>query len=158
MWRNAYYRDVVPNGTSALPMGFDVPNASSDATCGRAQAGVYALDATSRRLYVGPWLQTTESLVVEWQGIKRAFADGDLVPDDADFIRLCRLFVELEYGRKWGCNDLPVREFSWREALADISVTCRAGDSKLHGEPATAEEASAASGTSTRPTRSTLQH
>jgi hypothetical protein len=143
MWRNAYYRDVVPNGTSALPMGFDVPNASSDATCGRAQAGVYALDATSRRLYVGPWLQTTESLVVEWQGIKRAFADGDLVPDDADFIRLCRLFVELEYGRKWGCNDLPVREFSWREALADISVTCEQ-ETRLHGEPATAEEATAA--------------
>lgn len=143
MWRNSYYQDVVPNGASALPMGFDVPNTSSDATCGRAQTGVYALDPTSKRLYIGPWLQTTESLVVEWQGIKRTWEAGDLTPSDPDIIRLARLFVEREYGRKWGCNDLEVREGAWREALADLSVTCR-DETKLHGEPATAEEASAA--------------
>lgn len=142
MWRNSYYRTVVPNGTSALPMGFDVPNTSSDAACGRANTGVYALDPSSKRLYIGPWLQTTESLVVEWQGIKRTWVDGDLTPSDPDFIRLCRLFVELEYGRKWGCADLAVKEIAWREALADIAVTCRE-ETKLHGEPATAEEASA---------------
>ena len=140
-WQNSGYE--APNSSAGLPLGFDVPNATSDAVSGRAQAGVYALDPTSRRLYVGPWLQTTESLVVEWQGIKRTWADGDLVPSDPDFIRLCRLFVELEYGRKWGCNDLDVRERSYREAYADISVTCEA-ETRLHGEPATAEEASAA--------------
>lgn len=142
LWRNSLYRDRTPGGSSGLPMGFDVPNTSSDSTCGRATTGVYALDASSKRLYIGPWLQSTESLVVEWQGIKRAWADGDLVPSDLDVIRLCRTFVDLEYGRKWGCNDLQVREVAWREALADLAVTCKQ-ETTLHGEPATAEQASA---------------
>lgn len=136
-WANQYFEP--PDSDQALPMGFDIPNANSDAVSGRAYTGVYALEPTSRRLYVAPWIQSTESLVVEWQGIKRTWADADLVSDDEDFIRLVRLFVELEYGRKWGCEDLGIRERAWAEALRDAMITCRE-DSQLHGKAGSDEE------------------
>lgn len=141
-WETSLYLapPPAPNSGRNLPMGFDVPTASSDAASGRALTGVYALDAPTCRLYVAPWLQSTESLVIEWQGIKRTWTDTDLVPDDADFLRLARLFVEREYGRKWNATDLPVREKAFSDALADLIVTCEE-ESKLHGEPGSAEEA-----------------
>lgn len=141
-WNASWFS--APSGTGAnLPMGFDMIAASSDATCGRAQTGVYALDPTTRRLYIAPWIQSTEAIVVEWRGIKRAWASGDTVPEDEDFIRLMRLWVEREFGRKWASTDLPIREGAWREALADMLITCER-ESRLHGEPVTAEEMQAA--------------
>jgi len=140
-WSADFYQ--APGSGKELPQGFDVPTTSSDAVSGRALTGVYALDAAACRIYVAPWIQTTESLVIEWQGIKRNWSDADLVPSDPDFIRLLRLFVDLEYGRKWGCSDLAIRERAWAEALADQVVTCEE-ESKLHGEPGSAAEASIA--------------
>ena len=111
-WRTSWFS--APETTANLPMGFDMTTVSSDAECGRALTGIYALDPSTRRLYVGPWIQSTEAIVVEWKGIKRAWADGDTVPDDEDFIRLMRLWVEREYGRKWAASDLGIREEAWR--------------------------------------------
>lgn len=136
-WSSDYFD--APNSGTDLPMGFDVPNTTSDAISGRAKTGLYAFDAAAQRLYLAPWIQSTESIVVEWQGIKRSWADADLVSDDEDFIRLVRLFVELEYGRKWGCEDLRIREGAWAEARADAMVTCNE-ESQLHGQPASDEE------------------
>ncbi len=140
-WRSSYFSP--PASGAQLPMGFDVPTTSSDAVCGRATTGIFALEASANRLWVGPWIQTTESIVLEWQGIKRSWSDGDIVPDDEDFIRLIRLFTELEFGRKWAADDLPIRERAYSEALADMMATCHV-ESELHGEPVSAEEASAA--------------
>jgi hypothetical protein len=131
---------AAPASGRNLPQGFDVPTSSSDSISGRALTGLYALDPTACRLYVAPWLQTTESLVVEWQGIKRAWNDTDLVPDDPDFLRLISAFVDREYGRKWAASDLPTRERVWADTLADMIVTCEE-ETKLHGEPRSAAEA-----------------
>ncbi len=131
---------AAPASGRNLPQGFDVPTASSDSISGRALTGVYAIDPTACRLYVAPWLQTTESLVVEWQGIKRTWGDADLVPDDPDFLRLISAFVDREYGRKWASADLLTRERVWADTLADMIVTCEE-ETKLHGEPRSAAEA-----------------
>lgn len=141
-WNSSWFSAPVATGAN-LPMGFDMVAASSDAACGRALTGVYALDPSTRRLYIAPWIQSTEAIVVEWRGIKRSWASGDTVPDDEDFIRLMRLWVEREFGRKWASADLAIREGAWREALSDILITCER-ESRLHGEPVTAEEMQAA--------------
>lgn len=140
-WNAAFYNriPVAPNSGRNLPMGFDVPTATSDAVSGRSHTGLYALDAAACRLHIVPWLQTTESLVIEWQGIKRSWSDTDLVSDDPDFVRLIRTFVEREYGRKWAAQDLPTREIAYAEARADMMRTC-AEETRLHGEPGSAEE------------------
>lgn len=136
-WRPELY--LPPNETTELPLGFDVPNQTSDAVVGRSMSGYYAIDDTAKRLIVVPWLQSYESLVIEWQGIKRVWAATDLVPSDPDFIRLIRLWVEMEYGKRWGCADLSVRVGSYREHLSHMFATCRE-ETRTHGEPVTAEE------------------
>jgi len=137
-WNRDMYQP--PNSGRDIPMGFDVPTVNSDAISGRSFTGVYALDGTACRLYIAPWLQTTEAVVIEWQGIKRAWSDLDPVSDDQDYRRLIRLFVEVEYGRKWASPDLMIREKSWADCLADQMATCEE-ETKLHGEPRSAEEA-----------------
>jgi len=139
-WSSAMLKAPADSG---LPLGFEAASDVSDASSGRALAGIYALEETTRRLYVGPWIQSNEKLVVEWQGIKRDWADGDLTPSDEDFIRLLRLWIEREYGRKWASSDLAIREMAWKEALADMAVTCER-ESRLRGDPVTSEEANAA--------------
>lgn len=136
-WRQTQY--LPPSTEVELPLGFNVPNRHSDAVSGRAASGLWTIDPSSRRLIVAPWLQSYESLVVEWQGIKRAWLPTDELPSDPDFIRLLRLFIDLEYGRKWGCEDLQIRQDSYSEALADAMVTCEE-ETKTHGQPTSAEE------------------
>lgn len=140
-WDKSMY--LPPASGAKLPMGFDVPTTTSDAVCGRAWSGICALEPSSKRLWVGPWIQTTESLVVEWQGIKRTWSDGDIVPEGEDFIRLIRLFVEREYGRKWASDDLAIRERAFNEHQALMMAECHK-ESQLHGEPVSAAEAQAA--------------
>lgn len=140
-WQAKWYD--APGTTANLPQGFDMTAATSDASCGRALTGMYALESNTGRLYIGPWIQSTEAIVVEWTGIKRAWAAGDTVPEDEDFLRLMRLWVEREFGRKWAASDLGIREAAWREALSDMLVTCKR-ESRLHGQPVTPEEMEAA--------------
>lgn len=138
-WPSTYF--AAPASGLNLPMGFDVPNATSDSLSGRSYTGVYALDPTSKRLCVAPWLQSNESLVVEWTGIKREWAPADPVCSDEDYIRLLRLWLLAEFGRQFGAQDYGIRLEAYREALADLIVTCRQ-ESQLHGDAASAQERS----------------
>lgn len=123
VWRTELY--AAPASGSGLPRGFDVPTTTSDALSGRALTGMYAVDNTSGRLIVSPWLQSTEKLVVEWTGIKKSFSAGDLVPSDEDYIRLLRLFVELEYSSKYVGSNFQLARAAYDEALRDLIITCR---------------------------------
>ena len=145
-WRRGFAWDSslnAPGSGVAYGMGFDKITATSDSPSGRAVAGLHALDPGANQLWIAPWLQSTESLVVEWQGIKREWASADEVPDSHDFLRLARLFVELEFGRKFAAADLAIRESAYREAMADMLATCRQ-EQQTHGDPASAEELDAA--------------
>lgn len=123
VWRTELY--AAPASGAGLPRGFDVPNTTSDALSGRAITGMYAVDKTSGRLIISPWLQSTEKLVVEWTGIKKSFSAGDLVPSDEDYIRLLRLFVELEYSSKYVGSNFQLARAAYDEALRDLIITCR---------------------------------
>jgi hypothetical protein len=134
---------VAPASGNSYGLGFDKVTATSDAATGRALTGVYAFDKHLNQLWVAPWLQSTESLVIEWVGIKRDWSDADEVPEDEDFIRLVRLWVELEFGRKYAASDLAIRENAYREARADMMATC-SHERQIHAEPTTPEEQRAA--------------
>lgn len=139
-WSASYFK--APDTEVKLPLGFSVPNRSSDAQCGRASKGVYAIDESAGRIIVAPWIQSYEAVVVEWQGIKREWRDSDTVTSDSDFIRLAQLWVDQEYGRKWATQDLGVRQLAYSEARADMMVTCEE-ETRNHGEPVTAADVEA---------------
>lgn len=127
-----------PNKPVTGHEGFSDPSATQDSLAGRALSGIYALDNSAKRLIVAPWIQSTEALVVEWDGIKRQWLPGDSVSDNPDFIRLVRLWIVQEYGRIWSAADLQVRVDTWRSSLADQLVTCER--SKHLAGPARGEE------------------
>jgi len=54
------------------------------------------------KLYIAPRLIDSESLVIEWTGLKKSWADGDTVDgDDPEVQRAVRLYVTKEHARDW---------------------------------------------------------
>jgi hypothetical protein len=124
------YRVPVPTdegltpGLSPLPLGFHYPQESTNSSCGRARAGVWALDGG--RVYVAPWIQSTETVVVRWRGIKRDWVDADLVDDDPSLIRAVELYLRWEHARDWDrdANAAAGYELECRKSLGDLMYDC----------------------------------
>lgn len=70
----------VPAGLPPLDLGFHYPQESTNRNWGRAGAGVWALDRG--KIYIAPWIQTTETAVIKWDGIKRTWGDADPIDPD----------------------------------------------------------------------------
>lgn len=72
-----------------LPMGVLYADAvSDDLVQSRARRGDFAIHRG--RLYLLPWLQSNEQLVIEWEGIKTEWSDDDIV----DYDRPTKLAVQ----------------------------------------------------------------
>lgn len=124
-------------GMRVLPMGFKQAESSTDfdindTQVGRARGGVWAIH--DRRLWLTPWLQSNEKLVLEWTGIKKTWNDDDLVNDDQDYRKAVKLYVQYGYERDYGdpaLADIHRRLPDGRlagtfdEALADLIWECR---------------------------------
>ena len=82
-----------------LPPGFHYAQAATDAS-GRAAGGVWAIHRG--RIYVAPWVQSTESVVVEWVGIKSKWGDADFVEDDIKFKQAVRQHVLMQHEAAFG--------------------------------------------------------
>lgn len=127
-WRDKYrYPCPTDEGLESLPslpQGFHYPQASTDLG-GRARAGVWAINRG--RIYIAPWIESTETVVVEWNGIKNEWGDSDLVEDDKKFLQAVRLNVNVQHYTEYEHNTekLLLLETQWREALKDLINDCR---------------------------------
>ncbi len=108
-----------------LPFGFEYPSPTMDSIYGRALSGVWAIDGS--RLLVAPWLQSDESVVIEWQGTKANWAPDDLVPDDITVQDAVAFYVAMCYERDFGCNMERMAMYKQQHdgANADLLWTCR---------------------------------
>ena len=68
-------------GFPELPLGFHYPQDSTDLRF-RAQVGVWALE--NGRIYIAPWINSSEVVVIDWDGKKRDWVDDDIVDEEAD--------------------------------------------------------------------------
>lgn len=114
-------------GLTDLGFGFKFEEAASDWSYGRAHTGIWAI--WRKRLYLAPWLQSTELLVVEWDGEKEEWQDSDGVDPKywrADAETAVMLYVkwrdERHYGDRLLAEDFK-RDFD--KALADLMYWCR---------------------------------
>lgn len=74
----AHAEPTQPEGAEEDTFGVLEPDASADSTMGRANEGYWALDGACK-LYLFPYLQSTEDLVVTWRGVKSDYTDTDTI-------------------------------------------------------------------------------
>lgn len=94
-------------GLPALPQGIRMEETSTDLYSGgismRARTGLWANH--NKKIWVFPWLQSNESLVIEWDGNKAKWSDDDAVDDvywHARVQGLVKLHVEREHEFRFG--------------------------------------------------------
>ena len=120
-------------GMTVLPFGYKYPEAATDSIYGRATFGLWAI--YKKRLFLGPWIQSTESLVVDWDGIKRDWRDVDVVKttteDDSfpwgpDAQRAIRLFCQQERPQDFVEGRMMAGKWAedWKTARADLIYEC----------------------------------
>jgi len=108
-----------------LPLGFHYPQSATDNPAGRSQWGLWALKGG--QIYVAPWIQSTETLVIEWNGLKRDWQDSDLVDNDPMLKQAVEAYVSKEYARKYDRDYDAEASFAARfnEARAILMDECR---------------------------------
>jgi len=92
---------------------------------GRARYGYYAIHRN--RIYAFPYLHSSETLVIEWDGLKRDWGDDDLVSDEPEVYRALRLYVSKEMSRDYDrdLNAYQTQAIEFQEALRDLIHECR---------------------------------
>ena len=115
-------------GLPALQQGIRFADATTDSTIGRARAGTWAY--WRHRLYVFPWLQSNESLIVEWDGWKQEWFDTDIIDTDVwgpDAEAFVKLFVKDAHMRDFDCDLMKRKDIRDEKAekLADLIYWCR---------------------------------
>jgi len=107
-WSN-HFRCAFTNpenaGLPALQQGFKYAESSTDSPNGRARLGMWAVERN--RVYVAPWIQSNEKVVLEWDGWKQDWQDDDIVDEviwGADIQAAIRTFVRWKHEDNFGCD------------------------------------------------------
>lgn len=130
-------------GYPELPVGFIYPQASLDRTgncvlngigcaAGRSRVGVWAQH--NGRIYLAPWLQSTEVIMVGWNGIVRDWNDSSIVSSDPDYVDAVKKYVWMVHYRDYerDTQQFQIYEAAWANALAELIRDCRE-ETRAHG-------------------------
>lgn len=115
----------LPGGLPGLPLGFHYAQDSTNRTRGRAQSGVWAQERG--QIWIAPWIQGTETVVVEWDGIKRTWSDADPIDSDPLLLRAIKAYVQREHAEEFDhdAQDAGTFEAKWTNALGMLIHQCR---------------------------------
>lgn len=91
---------LLPANPTTYPLGFAEANSQYDCACGRARVAFFA--KSKGNIYTAPWLQSMETLVVEWDGIKTNWADADAVTQTLDYKRAIKQYFQYAHERDYG--------------------------------------------------------
>ena len=106
-------------GFPKLPQGFFFAEKTTDSTVGRSRDGIYSL--FKKRIFLAPWIQSNEKVVVEWRGLKRTWGEDDVVNESIEFRRVLKLYVQYAYERDYGEQQEAVKfKTLMDDALADL--------------------------------------
>lgn len=143
--------DAGLTGLATLPLGFHYGQTSTDDKHGRAQSGVWAMDRG--KIYLAPWIQSTETVVVKWDGTKRTWSDDDPIDDDPLLKLAFEEYVRWQHAAKY---DHDYEEAGRANGAYDVAIqnlihACRE-ETRVRGcERSNARQSGTQSGTSTTP-------
>lgn len=128
-WASSLNGHKVPvnEGMPVLPVGNKYPERATDVTDGRARVGAWAI--WRHRLYLAPFIQSNEKVVLEWEGQKYKWEDGDPVDTDwwtQDVKEAVKSFV-LERHEFWYGDRARAKDFKadYATQLSDLMWECR---------------------------------
>lgn len=131
------------SGLEPLKLGFKYPEASTDSEFGRALTGLWAIDSrgSGARIVIAPWIQSTESVIVEWAGLKTSWSDTDLVDDDPDLKKAVRMYVRYMYENMYVCDRVStgVCKMAYDDALGELIYECNEQTRQRRAEPCSEE-------------------
>lgn len=81
-----------------LPLGFHYAQVSTDSGR-RAPSGIWAMERG--KIYIAPWIQSTETVVIKWDGIKRVWQDADPIDDDPLLKTAVEEYVRWQHAAKF---------------------------------------------------------
>jgi len=128
-----------------LPLGFHYAETSTDAAA-RSQCGLWAMDRG--KIYLVPWLQSTETVVVYWDGLKRVWTESDPVDNDPMLARAVKLYLQKEHARDFDRNPNEAQQYEreYNMALATLVHECRQESTQRSSELAYAAGAGGGTG------------
>lgn len=114
-------------GMASLPTGIRFHEASVDSPCGRGRIGVYAIH--NKRLYLAPWVQSNETIVIEWDGWKRDWNDKDQLDEnewDEQARAAIRAYVKWKHEVFYGCDQARRQGFQaeYENMRAEVRYWC----------------------------------
>jgi len=93
-------------GMPALQQGIKYAESSTDAKTGRSRSGIWAIHR--KRMHIAPWVQSNESVVVEWDGVKTDWKDEDMLDETywtPDVAAAVKKWVQWSHQRDFGIYD-----------------------------------------------------
>jgi len=87
-------------GLPGLQQGYKYVEKATDSKWGRSRVGRYCVHR--KRLYLVPWVQSNEDVIVEWDGQKWYWNDADLLDENlwtTDYDNAIKLFVKHHHAR-----------------------------------------------------------
>lgn len=133
----------LPAGLPLLPLGFHYPQESTNAG-GRALSGVWAMERG--KIYLAPWIQSTETVVIKWDGIKTKWADADLMDENPNILRAVKAWVMKDHAAYMDKDYAAAKVASdeYDIVRADLIHECREQTRQRECEPSHARAASSA--------------
>lgn len=123
-------RWVKSNAQAQIPLGFLPADASTDSPLGRSHAGVWATH--DGNIYVWPWIQSTEFVVVEWDGIKSEWGDHDVVTESQEYKVAVTDYFIYRYNYYYGAvQKSDSAKVEYDRHLADLMWECRKNTKRL---------------------------
>lgn len=116
------------NLPARFPLGFTAADGGNDSKCGRARTGIWCKH--NGNIYIAPWIQSVENVVIVWDGIKKRWSDDDPVNDDQDYKKALKLYLQYGHERDYGSNQAAQmihnigKTGTFDEALGDLMWGC----------------------------------
>lgn len=111
-----------------LKLGFQPFDETLNSLCGRSRVGIWAHHQNN--LYIAPWIQSNEKLVIEWEGIKKEWGNEDPINEAQDYKKAVKLYFQYGHERDYGDSQEAGRIHNvlgtgtFDEALADLMWQC----------------------------------
>lgn len=130
-WSSNLYCASTPTSpilSGIYPQGTRASHVSQDSPYGRARIGIWAIDR--HRLYLAPYIQSTEMIVVVWDGIKTRWQESDGVDETywtEDYEDAVKNWVMWKHEHFYSRDRAAAKDAkdSYDSILADLIYRCR---------------------------------